>query len=71
MSELKLPHRYADGYEAVKADNWCIQCFKAEPEPDQAMCKACGEKRNLRSKRRNEARPTTRRTRKKFLGLLG
>lgn len=61
---------YANGWEAAKAAGFCIQCMTRRRLPDGSMCEECRDKRNVRSKVRTERRPTTRRTRKKFMGLL-
>lgn len=52
-------HEFKSGWEAVKADGWCVQCLRRDRLPDLALCAECREARNQRSRNRNAARPST------------
>lgn len=55
-------HTYRDGRAAAYADGWCTMCFRAEPMSGLMVCADCREKRNLRGRQRNAARPKRQRT---------
>jgi len=63
-------HRYASGYEAARADGWCIQCLRRPAEDGKSMCGHCADLRNARSRRRNERRQTQRMTRRRMQDLF-
>lgn len=62
--------RYTSGYEAARADGWCIQCLRRQEVEGRSMCERCAELRNARSRRRNERRPTQRMTRRRMQDLF-
>lgn len=55
-------HTYKDGRAAAFADGWCTMCLRAEPASGLMVCADCREKRNLRGRQRNAARPKRQRT---------
>lgn len=59
-----MVHQYANGWQAARADGWCIQCLRQAALPNGSMCESCQDKRNVRGRNRNAARPTQRRVRK-------